>query len=727
MNTSKRIYFPKTGNTNSTKYVKFKLEQTIDTYEFLSLKVSTKEAYQNFNADFGVLIGRVVANEGVGIPNAKVSIFIPLDDNDAQNGEIRNIYPYTSPRDKDIDGKIYNLLPRVSKQDPITKIISPKQPIGSFPIKEEILTNETYLNIYQKYYKYTTVTNGSGDYMLFGVPIGVQTVHMSVDVTDIGKYSMNPTTMVTNLGYSPNFFSADGTKIKITTDLDNLPNVDTQEITVDIIPFWGDSENFEIGITRQDFKIRAILINTFTVFGTSFTDNNSTQWGQQFGSHDYGGTLAELHYVIDSPNQANNIDINQKRIGKITETIYYLPEDVSDATIQDYISNNKDLGTLYKVLDPTEYAIYKNNGDFVFIIPCNRGRIYTNELGVETKVLSNEKIGVFGEFKGFITFEITDEDVPFSHIEKDLDEGSGQADSYYWYRATRCKFKFPQHANRGQSFMYDEPGGTQDSGAIKWRNEHFTFIGSNIYSVAKFNPTVHNGTNPYYSGNQLNNGFLNSDVINEVTNFESSFRSIGLLLSNDSNIFPSNMTRNDGGNITNGYFGANWINFAIYFPQPSTYRGGNSPVLGAYPNLGTPYLIYTPSFLAQQFYGNYNNKTYNPVYCWFGQSNNKQLIGADKKNTFGFARSDLHWTDFILVPTSDINKIANYQSKGFTDSNVAGLTKSNYKNGGNSCPITSYARLNNISTNNPDTKYYFYKGLGLSDCFKYLISLNLLK
>ena len=116
--------------------------------------------------------------------------------------------------------------------------------------------------------------------MIFGVPIGTQTVHMSVDITDIGKYSMTPAAMVTNLGYSPNLFTDNNAKIKPSKDLDDLPNIETQEISVDIIPFWGDTTNFIIGITRQDFRIRATLVNTFTIFGSSFTDGDNAMWGE---------------------------------------------------------------------------------------------------------------------------------------------------------------------------------------------------------------------------------------------------------------------------------------------------------------------------------------------------------------------------------------------------------------------------------------------------------------
>ncbi|GAG88865.1 unnamed protein product, partial [marine sediment metagenome] len=246
------------------------LDQDTNFLEILSLKISQKEAYQFFNADYGVLVGRVIANGGVGIPNAKVSIFIPITDEDKENAEIRAAYPYETPRDKNIYGKRYNLLPRVAQEDPETGSFKPKQPFGSFPTKDEVVTNETWLEVYEKYYKYSTVTNEAGDYMLFGVPTGTQVVHMSVDITDIGKYSMTPADMVVQLGYSESFFNSDLT-IKPKQDLEDLPHIETQEISVDVIPYWGDSTNFEIGITRQDFRIRAELINNVTVFGSFFT------------------------------------------------------------------------------------------------------------------------------------------------------------------------------------------------------------------------------------------------------------------------------------------------------------------------------------------------------------------------------------------------------------------------------------------------------------------------
>ena len=153
MNKSQRIKLD-VNTVHVDKHIKVKLEQDVDTIEFLSMSVNANDVYRDFNADYGVLVGRVVANDGVGIPNAKISVFVPLTDDDAEVGETYSIYPYKTPRDKNLEGKRYNLLPRVGKRDPVSGKISPIQPFGSFPIKEEIITNEPYLNVYKKYYKH---------------------------------------------------------------------------------------------------------------------------------------------------------------------------------------------------------------------------------------------------------------------------------------------------------------------------------------------------------------------------------------------------------------------------------------------------------------------------------------------------------------------------------------------------------------------------------------------
>ena len=147
---------------------------------------------------------------------------------------------------------------------------------------------------------------------------------------------MTPAAMVVNLGYSPNLFTDNNTKIKESSNLDDLPHIETQEINVDIIPFWGDKENFEIGITRQDFKIKATISGQFTIFGSAFTDDYESRWANNYQNKDENGNyfkkfgIGQLYRVND---QYNSINIQNKRIGNITEKIYYYPNNVTDNEI----------------------------------------------------------------------------------------------------------------------------------------------------------------------------------------------------------------------------------------------------------------------------------------------------------------------------------------------------------------------------------------------------------
>jgi hypothetical protein len=157
---SNTIRIRTTPNGND-KYLKVNLNQKFDFIEILSLKISQEDAYRRFCSDYGSIVGRVIMNSGFGVPNAKVSVFIPIDDVDKNNSLIKGLYPYEIVTDKDSDGVRYNLLPKESETNNTCFT-----PIGTFPTKREILDNESVGYVYCKYYKFTTTTNYAGDFML---------------------------------------------------------------------------------------------------------------------------------------------------------------------------------------------------------------------------------------------------------------------------------------------------------------------------------------------------------------------------------------------------------------------------------------------------------------------------------------------------------------------------------------------------------------------------------
>lgn len=87
-------------NILKDSHVSLQLTQDYDLLEILSLKIRQIEDYKVHMSNYGVIVGRVLANDGFGVPNAKVSVFIPIENIDLSNSDITNLYspsPSTPP------------------------------------------------------------------------------------------------------------------------------------------------------------------------------------------------------------------------------------------------------------------------------------------------------------------------------------------------------------------------------------------------------------------------------------------------------------------------------------------------------------------------------------------------------------------------------------------------------------------------------------------------------
>jgi hypothetical protein len=229
------------------KSINVQLDQEFEFLEILSLKIQQTDIYSRSCADYGVLVGRVTANNGFGVPNARVSIFIPIEQVDESNPLITSIYPYKSPNDKNDDGYRYNLLP-------YTPSYSKHSATGTLPSKSDVLTGSTTVEIYDKYYRFTSRTNDSGDYMIMGVPLGERTIVMDVDLSDIGEFSLTPQDLI-RMGLATEAQVA-GNKFRSSTDLNSLPQIINLIKNAEISPLWGDPEICDISINRVDFDLR---------------------------------------------------------------------------------------------------------------------------------------------------------------------------------------------------------------------------------------------------------------------------------------------------------------------------------------------------------------------------------------------------------------------------------------------------------------------------------------
>lgn len=246
------------------------MQQDYDFLEVLTMKLRQKDAYRLHSSNYGVIIGRVLANDAFGIPNAKISVFIERDTNDPV--DIENIYPYSEVTSKDKEGRRYNLLPDYSDDD-CYRIV------GTFPNKRLLLDNDIQIEIYEKYWKYTTVTNNAGDYMIFGVPSGSQQIHVDIDLSDIGILSQKPRDFEYK-GYNITMFD-NPNQFKESTNLDSLAQLFSQDKSVFVYPFWGDADNGIAAITRCDVQIQYKFEPTCVFMGSIVSDNEGNTIGHK--------------------------------------------------------------------------------------------------------------------------------------------------------------------------------------------------------------------------------------------------------------------------------------------------------------------------------------------------------------------------------------------------------------------------------------------------------------
>jgi hypothetical protein len=263
----------------------FELKQDFDLLEILSLSLTQKDIYTRMCADFGVVVGRVIINSGFGVPNCKVSIFVPVED--SENDIIKELYPFKQPYDKGSDGTRYNLLSRESNFDCHTAV-------GSFPMLDDVLTNQDVEYVYKKYYKYTVKTNDSGDFMIYGVPTGEQKIIMDVDMSDIGCFSMLPEDFKLK-GYPESDF--DGPHFKTDREIDSLPQIVNQQKILNINPFWGDKDDCNASITRVDFDLgdSGMKLEPKAVFmGSTATDDGKNYVNKNCRPKRHTGELCKI-------------------------------------------------------------------------------------------------------------------------------------------------------------------------------------------------------------------------------------------------------------------------------------------------------------------------------------------------------------------------------------------------------------------------------------------------
>lgn len=336
MQVNNKSYRIRTNVGDSTN-INVNLTQDYDTFEILSLKVGTQGMYKLHNSNYGVIVGRVLANQGFGVPNAKISVFIEAEFDESVSNQISTIYPFTSTADVNYTGKKYNLLPDDETDEC-------HQVVGSFPNKTYLLDNDVMIEVFDKYYKYTTRTNNSGDYIICGVPTGNHTLHMDLDLSDCGILSQRPRDFVYK-GYTIEQFE-NPNQFKVSDDINSLSQIISQDKPVNVIPFWGNESNIEsIGVTRADINVPFTFEPTCIFMGCIAGDNQSNGISKKCIPTEQMGAMDELvtgEGTIEMIRKTMSGDIEEFQI-KGTQLIdgngvwcYQIPMNLDFVTTDEY-------------------------------------------------------------------------------------------------------------------------------------------------------------------------------------------------------------------------------------------------------------------------------------------------------------------------------------------------------------------------------------------------------
>ena len=436
------------GEDNGYLKVNLDLSQNYDHLEILSLKISQKDEYNSYCAEYGVIAGRVIINNGFGVPNVRVSVFVPVEDGDLNDPVKSALYPYTEPfpDQKNKNGIRYNVLP--SNQQKLDHT-----PVGTFPKKRQILDDSTTLEIYEKYYKYTTTTNSAGDYILFGVPVGDHYLHYDMDVSDIGFLSVRPFELI-DQGYSDNLFK-DRFKFKSSNNLDSLPQIFSQNLPIRVEPYWCDSLSVGsgLGINRLDISIDSLeLVPTAIFMGSIFTDDEKDSLNKNCKP---AREMGKLNEVITGPG----------KIEAIRRTV--------DGNIEKFTFKDNSID---------------DNGNWSVLVPMNIRKVVTDEFGNLIPSPDGIKgVSTEGDYRFRVSMDATSSDKKLRERAKYLVPNTNNNFNFREYGINELKNSTDFTLNQQLSTITDNTPYANDlTNQYNYLEEFYPFRWKKVYTVKQY-------------------------------------------------------------------------------------------------------------------------------------------------------------------------------------------------------------------------------------------------
>lgn len=232
-------------NTNEIDdfYVNIKLKRTFSTLDTLNIYNNIVNSIPTQQSETGVVFGRLMAlqtikdaegnNIRIPLKNVPVGVFNPSED-----------YPTSSSVSENGDRIFLNIKESANPNEYFN--------IESFNLdKDKLLRSGSQFDSVPEQYKYITKTNEEGEFVIYDVPIGTQTVVFEVDLLKQG---------LTRDEIALNFFPFPPDDDAI---IDQIPNFSFKQFPIDVVPSWGTTQT---GYTELDVVVNMDLRKWTTYF-----------------------------------------------------------------------------------------------------------------------------------------------------------------------------------------------------------------------------------------------------------------------------------------------------------------------------------------------------------------------------------------------------------------------------------------------------------------------------
>jgi hypothetical protein len=217
-------------------YVDLKIERSYNSLDTLKINNNLLNNFPEQNSPTGVVFGRLTAiqkikdenGQNVRIPlqNVPLGVFNPSED-----------YPDTFSTDDNGDRLTLNIKESATPSDYFDNL-------SYYTDYDNYLRSAESFSAVPAQYKYITKTNENGEFILYDIPVGQQTVIFEVDLFKQG---------LTKDEIALNFFPFPPTD---QPNIDTLPSFVYKQVPIDVVPTWGLGQT---GYTSLDININLDL------------------------------------------------------------------------------------------------------------------------------------------------------------------------------------------------------------------------------------------------------------------------------------------------------------------------------------------------------------------------------------------------------------------------------------------------------------------------------------